>query len=107
MDYNDHWGKEAEGYNASGESCHETVGEPCYWSVPTEQSQEYQLAMPFVCAAALLFRRWLSASGRSCATWATQGHASRLRKRPRPELWLPYVFTSSEETAEAGMCEGT
>jgi hypothetical protein len=24
---------------------------------------------------------------------------------PRPELWLPYVFTSPEEAAEAGVCE--
>jgi hypothetical protein len=24
--------------------------------------------------------------------------------RPRPESWLPYVFTSLEEAAEAGVC---
>jgi hypothetical protein len=24
---------------------------------------------------------------------------------PRPESWLPYVFTSPEEAAEAGVCE--
>ena len=24
---------------------------------------------------------------------------------PRPEPWLPYVFTSTEEAAEAGICE--
>ena len=24
---------------------------------------------------------------------------------PRPESWLPYVFTSPEEAAEAGICE--
>jgi hypothetical protein len=24
---------------------------------------------------------------------------------PRPESWLPYVFTSPEEAAEVGVCE--
>ena len=24
---------------------------------------------------------------------------------PRPDLWLPYVFASPEEAAEAGVCE--
>jgi len=43
-----------------------------------EQSQEYQLAMPFVCSTALLFRRGLSAANRSRANGATRRHASRL-----------------------------
>jgi hypothetical protein len=45
-----------------------------------EQSQERQLAMPVLCSAALLFRRWLSTSNRSRAAWAPRRHASRLRK---------------------------
>jgi hypothetical protein len=61
--------------------------------------------MPFMCCAALLFRGWLSAPSGSRAAWATRRQACRLRNLPPPESWLPYVFTSPEEAAEAGVCE--
>jgi len=50
----------------------------------------------------LLFRRRLSASGRlgELGAWL-----STLGNLPRPNSWLPYVFTSPKEAAEAGICE--
>ena len=61
-----------------------------------EQLQECQLAVSFVCPAALLFRRRLSVSGRYFRAFGNL---------PRPDLWLPYVFTSPSDAVAAGFIE--
>jgi len=53
-----------------------------------EQSQEYRLAMPFVCPAALFLRRRDLCGPRMFRA---------LGNLPRPESWLPYVFTSIDD----------
>ena len=61
-----------------------------------EQSQEYQLAVPLLCSTSLLI-------GGRCArvAWGTNLQASRDAlsdmRHPRPEPWLPYVFTSIDD----------
>jgi hypothetical protein len=58
--------------------------------------------------------RQISWQCRSCARLRYSSEGGYLRpgimfrafgNLPRPESWLPYVFTSPEEAAEAGICE--
>jgi len=58
------------------------------WVHMVKPSQANYLSVPFLSSIALLFRR------RLCAP---RNHVSAFGNLPRPELWLPYVFTSIDD----------
>jgi hypothetical protein len=61
-----------------------------------------RLAVSGVREVALLFRRWRARDVRRTNLQALRRPGPDLRS-PRPASWLPYVFTSPDEAAEAGV----